>query len=581
MWNYSGRQNSYHGHGDAKRGNWITGIEALDKHKVGDIDKMSNGFADNMARNELYMLPFILGLLGMLYHFNHNRKDATVAMILFFFTGIAIAVYLNMTPLQPRERDYAFAGSTYTFAIWIGLGVLMVNQGIQKLLKNSAGVIATIFICLLAVPTLMAKEEWDDHDRSGRSQARTSAYNTLITCAPNAILFCSADNDTYPLWYLQEVEGIRKDVRVIIVELLGTDWYIDQLNYRINDADAVPMLWKKDDYKGGNHNYVPYYENQQLAQDKYYDLEEICKFITSTDARNKVQSNSGSSMNYLPAKNIVVKGVSADQILRNGWAKDTLGLENEMKFTLDKKYILKNDLAVLYIIGGIAKEGWKRPIYFNGSYPGTGNPMGLGRYMHAEGINFRLLPFTNSAVAKQPGLQGGPLNVEKSVDLLMNKYQWGGAERNDIHFDDKHTTMMITYRLLASSLSAALVQQGRNADAVKVLDKVVSSMSERSYPYDVTAVYLAVGYYEAGAKDKAVKLSERIINNVEKDINWISSLDEDEQRGVATDIQTGLSALNMLATAAKDAGDTQHATQWSNELQALYSKMLPVLNALK
>jgi tetratricopeptide (TPR) repeat protein len=581
MWNYSGRQNSYHGHGDAKHGNWITGIKPLDKSKVGDMDKMGKGFSDNMARNELYMLPFILGVLGMLFHFNRNKKDAGVTLILFFFTGIAIAIYLNMTPLQPRERDYAFAGGTYAFAIWIGMGVLMVHKGIQKILKNNIGAVVTILICLLAVPTLMAKEEWDDHDRSQRTQARASAYNALIGCAPNAVLFCSADNDTYPLWYLQEVEGIRKDVRVVIVELLGTDWYIDQLNYKINDADAVPMLWKKDDYKGGNHNYVPFYEHPQLVQDKYYDLEDICKFINSTDSRNKVQSAAGSSMNYLPAKNIAIKGVGTEEILKNGWAKDTTGLENAMKFTLDKKYILKNDLAVLHIIGGIAKEGWKRPIYFNGSYPGNGNPMGLGRYMHAEGINFRLLPFTNNTVAKQPGLQGGPVNIEKSIDLLMNKYQWGGAERNDIHFDDKHTTMMITYRLLGSSLSAALLQQGRKTEAIKVLDKVMTSISEHSYPYDLTTAYLVVSYYEAGAKDKAVKLAEEIIRNVEKDINWISSLDEDKQHGVAPDIQTDLTALNLLANAARQAGDAQHAAQWSNRLQTIYNKMMPVINAAK
>jgi tetratricopeptide (TPR) repeat protein len=580
MWNYSGRQNSIHGHGSAKQGNWITGIKALDKHKVGDIDKMSNGYENSMARNELYMLPFILGLLGMVFHFNHNKKDAAVTLILFFFTGIAIAIYLNMTPLQPRERDYAFAGSTYTFAIWIGLGVLMVHKGMQKVLKNNAGIMATILICLLTVPTLMAKEEWDDHDRSKRSQARASAYNTLITCEPNAILFCSADNDTYPLWYLQEVEGIRQDVRVIITELLGTDWYIDQLNYRINNAPAVPMPWTKNDYKGGNHNYVPFYANPQLPQDGYYDLEQICKFINSPDDKNKVQSNSGGSLNYLPAKNIIVKGISTTDILKNGWAKDTVGLENEMKFTIDKKHLFKNDLAILHIIAGVAKEGWKRPIYFNGSYPGNGNPLGMGRYMHTEGINFRLLPFTDSSI-KQASLEAGPINIEKSMDLVMSKYQWGGAERNDIHFDDKHTTMMISYRLLANWLAGALVRQGRNADAIKVLDKVMSSLSEHSYPYDLSTCYIAASYYDAGAKDKAVKLADEIIKNLAKDIEWINTLDEDKQRGVVTEIQTDLSELNILANAAKQSGDAQHAEQWSKQLETLYNNMLPVINSAK
>jgi tetratricopeptide (TPR) repeat protein len=200
--------------------------------------------------------------------------------------------------------------------------------------------------------------------------------------------------------------------------------------------------------------------------------------------------------------------------------------------------------------------------------------------MHTEGINFRLLPFTNSSI-KQASLEAGPINIEKSMDLVMNKYQWGGAERNDIHFDDKHTTMMISYRLLANWLSGALVRAGRNADAVKVLDKVTASMSEHSYPYDMSACYLAAGYYGAGAKDKAVQLADKIIKNLAKDIDWINTLNEDQQRGVAIEIQTDLSQLNILANAARQSGDAQHAEQWGKQLETLYNKMLPVINSAK
>jgi hypothetical protein len=581
MWNYSGRQNSYHGHGDAKHGNWITGIKAIDQMKVGDVDKMNSAYRNNMARNEYYMLPFILGLLGMVYQFNRNRKDAGVVAILFFFTGIAIAIYLNMTPLQPRERDYAFAGSTYAFAIWIGLGMLMVQQWMQRAVKGASGITIAIVLCLVAVPALMAKEGWDDHDRSQRMQARASAYNTLTGCAPNAILFCSADNDTYPLWYLQEVEGVRPDVRVIITELLGTDWYIDQLNYRINDAAPVPMAWTKNDHKGNNHNYIPVYPSTQLAQDQYYDLGELCQFINSTDPGNKLQNSGGNSTNYMPAANVSVSGLSKTELIKNGLAKDTSMIQNGMKFTIEKKHLYKNDLAILHIIAGIAKEGWKRPIYFNGSYPANSNTLGMGRYMHMEGINYRLLPFTYNGQPSSAGLDSGPVDADKSIDLVLHKYTWGGTERSDIHFDDKHQAMMISYRLLGSRLAGTLISQGRKQEAIQVLDKINGTFSETSYPYDMTAVYLAAAYYDAGAAAKAVALGQRIAKNAADDIAWVNTLSEEKQSAEAGEIQMDLSMLNQLANNAKNAGDHKHAAEWQGQLEALYSKMLPVLNSGK
>ena len=578
MWNYAGRQNSYHGHGDAKHGNWITGIKALDQHKVGDIDKMSRGYSQNLARNELYLLPFMLGVLGMVFHFNRHRKDAAVVTILFFFTGIAIAIYLNMTPLQPRERDYAFAGGTYAFAIWIGLGVMMVHTAIQRILKGAAGISLAILLCLLAVPALMATEEWDDHDRSQRSQARASAYNTLISCEPDAILFCFADNDTYPLWYLQEVEGIRPDVRVIITELLGTDWFIDQLNYKVNDAPTVPMAWKKEDYIGGNHNYVPLYPSPQLDQSKHYDLEEICRFINSTDPLNQLQNQGGGRSNYIPAPNISVKGMSKEEIVRNGWAKDSAAIINEMHFTIDKKHLFKNDLAILHIIAAIAKDGWKRPIYFNGSYPANSNTLGMGRYMRLEGINYRLLPFSYIGQPEKAGHDTGPVDVDKSLDLVLNKYTWGGTERSDIHFDDKHQALMMSYRLMALRVSNTLTAQGRKADAIKLLDKITAVFSEHSYPYDLAMAYIASAYYEAGAKDKAVKLGAIVAKNATGDITWIKTLPDEKQVGEAGEIQSDLTMLNVLANAAKEAGDTKQAELWDNQLQMLYTQMLPIMN---
>jgi len=577
LWNYAGRQNDMEGQGEPKNGNWISGIPPIDKMRVGAINEMSSGFRDNKARNQLYFLPLILGILGMVFQFNRDRKDAIVMLMLFFFTGIAVAIYLNMAALQPRERDYAFAGSTYAFAVWIGLGVLQVHLWLQRMLKTPKAIYLTLILCLLAVPALMAKEEWNDHDRSRKSLARATAYNTLLSCAPNAILFTSGDNDTFPLWYLQEVEGIRRDVRVLIVELLGTDWYIDQLNYRVNDADAVPMIWKKEDYIGGNHNYVGYVKNPQIPGDRYFNLEEICRFIISNDQQNKLATNSGGMENYLPSKKFFVQGLPMQQLIDRNWisAVDSVRINNEMKFEFPKEAAYKNDLAVLNIIAANAKDGWKRPIYFNGSYPGSDNPMGLANYLRMEGVVYRLLPFTQKGLPQQEVM----IDADKTMDLITHRYIWGGAERNDVYFDEKNRVMLMSYRFNAARAADALIAAGRTADAIKLLDKVVASITESSYYYDVTAYYLAQSYYRAGAAEKGKALAMKITRNAEADIAWTKTLNEKQQATTLHDLRNDLGLMNMLANTALTAGDSATARFIGNRFQTHYTSLAPIVNA--
>jgi tetratricopeptide (TPR) repeat protein len=499
-------------------------------------------------------------------------------LLLFFFTGIAIAVYLNMAAIQPRERDYAFAGSTYAFAIWIGLGVLMVQQWLQRIVKPRPAVLVSLLLCLLAAPVLMARAEWDDHDRSKKSLARASAWNTLQSCAPNAILFTVGDNDTYPLWYLQEVEGVRRDVRVIITELLGTDWYIDQLNYRINDADAVPMVWKKADYIGGRHNYVQYYKNPQVPQDKYLNLYDVCRFITSSEPQNQMRLTSGEPENYLPAKKFFVPSLSKDALVKAGLlpAADTTFVTNEMKFDFPKDAAYKNDLAVMNIVAAVAQQGWKRPVYFNGSFPGSENYDGLGDYMRMEGVVFCLVPWRyNQGIQTQ---EHGSVHLDKSYDLLMNRYLWGGGERTDVYFDEKNRVMFTAYRLNAARLADALTAAGRKQDAVRVLDKIMGSITSTSFPYDFSAYYIALAYYHAGAPDKARSLSQQLVKNATDDINWIAGLDEAQQEGEAGGARNDLGMINMLMVAAQQAGDSTTATAYNATLQSAYGKVAPLVN---
>ncbi|MEK7199565.1 MAG: DUF2723 domain-containing protein, partial [Bacteroidota bacterium] len=285
MWNFSGKQNDNQGlfAGNVRDGNWITGIAPVDNLLYGDQGSMPDSLKNNKAHNKLFLLPFILGLLGLFYQFKQKGDDGIVSFLLFFFTGFAIILYLNQAGYQPRERDYAYVGSFYAFAIWIGLGVLKVRDWFgSKLSQTTAASLATI-VCLLAVPVIMAQQEWDDHDRSRKVLSRDLAKDYLESCAPNAILFSYGDNDTYPLWYAQEVEGIRPDIRVINFSLLGIDWYINELRYKVNQSDPIDVIWTPEQIIGGKRDYILYRPKENIPEDRYYDLYDLMKNYVGSD----------------------------------------------------------------------------------------------------------------------------------------------------------------------------------------------------------------------------------------------------------------------------------------------------------
>ena len=577
MWNFAGRENDLEGQGEAKNGNWVSGIKALDKMRVGDMDKMPDGLRNNGARNQLYFLPFILGMLGCFYHLERHRRDWIATLIFFFFTGAAIGIFLNMAPVQPRERDYAFAGCTYVFAIWIGLGVLMVNEWLQKLVKSSATIYGSFALCLLAVPVLMAKEEWDDHDRSQKTLARDTAYNVLMSLAPNAVLVTFGDNDTYPLWYLQEVEGVRPDVRIMINTLIGTEWFIDQLNNKVNNADAVPMVWQREDYMGSRHEFVRYYKDPRVPEDRYVDLYDLCKFMVSKDPQNQLQNSGGETENYFPSHNVFVQGLNKADLVKNGMANpaDTAAIVNEMKFHIDKGGIYKNDVTLLNMIAANAKEGWKRPIYFSGAFPGNDNYMGLSGYLRQEGMAYRLVPYSMPAPPAPAGQrpESNNIDLDKCYSLFMNTYKWGGADKDNVYFDEKNRVMFIAYRIYASHIADELTARGRSADAVKLLDKVMAGITEHAYFYDVYAYYMALSYYRAGAKDKGTALALKLTRNAEDDVEWLMTLSDDQKDAESRDIRNDLSFVNSLATTARAVGDSTGAMKMNQKFQAMYGKV--------
>lgn len=553
MWNYAGRQNDSEGQGEARNGNWISGIPFLDYPRVGHIDLMSTPYQNNAARNEFYCLPLILGILGMIWHIRSGKKDALVIGLFFFCTGIAIALYLNMNPLQPRERDYAFAGCTYAFAIWIGMGVLFLEKILNRFLKH-AGIIVAFGLCFMAVPALMAKEGWDDHNRSGKSLARATALNTLRSCEPNAILFTQGDNDTYPLWYLQEVEGVRPDVRVIITELLNADWYIDQLRYKLNEADAIPMVWEREDYMGDNNNYIQYYDHPQIPKDSYFDLYEICAFTAGKDDRNKLSTNTGKRVSFLPSRNFYL------QLPADAFADTTIIADSSYRIYFDIKEngVQKKELAIMNILAANAHQGWKRPVYFNGSYPNRDNVLGLNAYMRMKGIVYKLAPFTRSDY-NETARQVNNIDVAKSLQYFTSLYQYGGAEKGNVYFDEKNRVMLMSYRLNSVQLADRLSAMNRKKEAVQLLDKMLGNITPKSYPHDELSLYMAEAYYHAGALQKAAALSKLLAANAKQDILWINSLKGDQREAMKNDLNRDYAIPERLAETARKAGDVQTA----------------------
>lgn len=553
MWNFSGRQNDTQGYGNVRDGNCITGIPFIDNLFYGDQSAMPDSLKNNKAHNTLFLLPFILGLIGFIYHYNNHRRDALVAGLLFFFTGFAIVLYLNQAGNQPRERDYAYVGSFYAFAIWIGLGVLSVYQFLKTKTKSAISAPLATIVCLLAVPVLMGFQEWDDHDRSSKTIARDVASDYLQSCAPNAILFTVGDNDTYPLWYAQEVEGIRPDIRVINLSLLGVDWYIDQQRHMVNKSPAVPMSWTPDKYQGETRNYIQYYDGGNFPQDKFYNLKEVMGFMGSDDPRAKLSTTDGSQINYLPAKKLFIP-VDVAEVIKNGTVDihDSARVMPQLPFQINKTYLLKNDLAVYDII---AANDWKRPIYFT-----SPTDLGLNDYLRMDGLTYRLVPLRKEE-------SNDPMGAEKNVNIpamyenLMKKFAFGGANVEGTYFDEPNRKLLQYVRNSYTRLGTALALEGKKDSALAVLNKADKNLMEGNFPYAMTtpgqmhnysSMQTVYAYYLAGDMKKADEISQKIIKDCTQQIQYYRSLPPSKQSGIKRDTDMAEQFITLLQRMKED-----------------------------
>ncbi len=538
FWNFGGKQNDTQGHGSFTDGNWISGISVLDNMRLGNQDVLPDHWGNNPARNTFFLLPFFLGLLGLVYHVKKDKKDFSIVAMLFFFTGLAIIIYLNQYPFQPRERDYAYGGSFYAFAIWIGIGVYALFDTLQEQAKMNGkmAAIASTLICLLAVPTLMAKEGWDDHDRSDRYTARDLAKAYLDSCAPNAILFTNGDNDTFPLWYVQEVEGHRTDVRVINLSLLNTDWYIEQMDRKAYDSERAPFSLDPIDYKQGTRDYLPVVNMNK--KDVFVDIKKVINFI-SDDANRRV-FGADKLMNYFPTNKFSLKE-DKQKVLAAGIVPDAKKNQvvNEINWSIKKNYILKKDMMIMDIL---ANFNWERPVYFAIT---TGNAayIGLEKYFQLEGLAYRLVPFEGNSFDGQTGY----VNTDIMYENLMTKFEYGNMDDPSVYMDENNRRMCMNLRNNFARLAEALFREGKKDKAVEVLDRCIATMPNENIPYNFFILPAVESYYKMGEYDKANEIVKILLTMYTQESDYYFALDNERFKQVKNEAQQAVSVLYRLS----------------------------------
>jgi hypothetical protein len=538
-WNFIGRQNDDQGFGDITRGNWISGIPFIDSMRLGPQDGIPESIANNKAHNTYFFLPLILGLIGLFYHFKKSKEDATVVMTLFLFTGAFIILYLNFPAHQPRERDYAYVGSYQTFMIWIGLGVLAIIDWLSKKMNPTVATGVASVVTFAGVPVLMGSQNWDDHDRSNRYAALDFAYDYLNSCAPNAVLFTNGDNDTYPLWYAQNVEGIRSDIRVINLSLLNTDWYADALKTKIYDSEPIAFSMTPDQYKQGTRDYVIFYQNPEIErqfginQKDYYPLRNIMKFMTDdADPMAKLPLQNGMSMSYYPTKKFYIP-IDKEQALKTGTVpqKDAALIADTMRWEIGNNNLMKADLVVLDIL---ASNNWERPIYF-AITTGSDVYLNMMQYFRLEGLTYRIVPVKN--MDPVDGGTYGYINTDILYDNMVNKFKWGNMDKEGVYLDETTLRQTRNFRNLFYRLAMKLVSEGDSVKAEKAIDRCIAVMPKNTVPYDIFIIRLAEAYYAAGATAKANQLLTIMVDQATEKYKYYSRFKGKKGTGVQSEIE--------------------------------------------
>ena len=575
MWNFAGRQNDLQGSGEPEHGNWITGISFIDNWMLGDQSKLPQELKDNKGHNVFYCLPLLLGLIGLFWQAWRGQRGIRqfwVVFFLFFMTGLAIVLYLNQTPQQPRERDYAYAGSFYAYAIWCGLGVLALYDMLKKKLKTNDVALASVLgVACLLVPIQMASQTWDDHDRSGRYTCCDFGQNYLMTLQDkgNPIIFTNGDNDTFPLWYNQETEGFRTDARVCNLSYLQTDWYIDQMKRPAYDSPSVPITWPRLDFCSGTNDYIQvdpslkqqvqnfYKEHPAEARAQFGDQPFEVKNIMKYWVRTK-----NNEMHVIPTDTLYLT-IDKEAVKKSGMMMASDTIPDRMVISLaGKRALYKNDLMMLEML---AQCNWTRPLYVATTVGGD-NYMNLGDNFVQEGLAYRITPFTTN----KPGAKN--FDTEKTYNNVMNRFKFGGLEQKGLYIDETIMRMCYTHRHLFAQLALALIQDGKNDKALKVLRKAEKSIPEYNVPNTFVSgsADLARAYAIIGCKADAARILRQVWNNAKQYADYYVSLDGSRFNMCQTDVMRQLYYMQGISDIAQLV-DAKMANEWLKTANAIYA----------
>ena len=575
MWNFAGRQNDIQGNGEPEHGNWITGISFIDDWMLGDQSKMPAELKANKGHNVFYCLPLLLGLIGLFWQAWRGQRGIRqfwVVFFLFFMTGLAIVLYLNQTPQQPRERDYAYAGSFYAYAIWCGLGVLAIYDMLKKKLKgNDVAVAGVVGVACLLVPIQMASQTWDDHDRSGRYTCRDFGQNYLMTLQDkgNPIIFTNGDNDTFPLWYNQETEGVRTDARVCNLSYLQTDWYIDQMKRPAYDSPSVPITWPRIDFCSGTNDYIevrPAMKQQLLDFYREYPKEARAAFGDEPfEVKNIMKywvRSKDNDTHVIPTDTLYIT-IDKEAVRRSGMMMASDTIPDRMVISLaGKRAIYKNDMMMLEML---AQCNWERPLYV-ATTVGSDNYMNLGDNFVQEGLAYRITPFNTKA----PGAKN--FDTEKVYNNVMNRFKWGGLDKPGLYIDETVMRMCYTHRHLLAQLAMQLIADGQNAKAEKVLRKAEKVLPEYNVPYTFMsgAADMARAYALIGKKADAARILNKVWADAKSYADYYLQLTGSRFMMSQNDVLRQLYIMQNIADITQ-ACDHSLANQRLKTVNALYA----------
>ena len=544
MWNFAGRQNDVQGFGGIEDGNWISGIPFLDKARLGHDQTNLPDSKQNRAANKYYLLPLILGLIGFFFHVNKDYKGTMIIFLLFLMTGLAILVYLNQQPYEPRERDYAYAASFYAFAIWIGLGIIPLINWLKKKLSENISVIIVFTLVLILVPGIMAKENWNDHDRSGKYACRDFAANYLKSCDPQGILFTNGDNDTFPLWYDQEVEGIGTDVRVVNLMLASGPWYINQLYQKAYSSEPIPLTLSKEQYQQGTNDIIPFYD---IGIKGYVELKDMIDFIKSDDPQTFLTLQSGEKMKFFPSKKVKITVDSAACVKYGIVPKYLQGkMVDSIYWTIRTNQLYKNDLMLLDLL---ASNKWQRPLYF--AAPSSVNHcVAIDSFCVVQGWVYKFMPVKADEGDYIQGMGG--VDAQTSYDIMKNKCAWGNLNDPHVYVDPESLNNSVRPKTNFMRVGQSLLAEGKKKEAIEMLDLYIKYFPDSKVPYDMYMLPFAEIYYKAGATDKANKLIERVAEIYSQNLDYYYSFSPGNTKYFEQDVQTALGIIKRLSMVASE-----------------------------